>query len=85
MSSSLQDGDPLAFELLCGLPEAPRVVDHLADAVLLREVTDELDALQDTAVTVVDAGADVQAGVAPDDGRGRAFAADVDTDPTSTR
>jgi hypothetical protein len=40
-----------------------------------------VDGFEDAAVAVIDAGADVQLGIDPHDGRGGSLAADVDTDP----
>ena len=53
--------EPFALEFLRGLPEPPGVVDELADVVAAGERADVVDGLEDAAVAVVDAGADVQA------------------------
>jgi len=59
---------------LCGLAEPPRVVHPLAQLVTSCELADEVDAVEDAGVTVVDLAADVVGLVDPDDG-GRALVA----------
>jgi hypothetical protein len=70
-----------ASMLLRTLREPPRVEAHFADVELGGELSDLVDGVEHSTITVVDLNTHMQTLVDPDDGRCAAFASDVDADP----
>jgi hypothetical protein len=73
--------DAALAQLLRRVAEPPRLEDQFDDAEPAGEFFDEIFGVEHALVAVEDLDADVQLLVEPDDGGGRAFAADVDTNP----